>query len=46
MKFYKISEEVRNALIAYLLTRPMQEIEMGVQALRNLEEIDPLKEDE
>lgn len=39
MKFYKINEEVRNAILDYLLTRPMHEVEKGVYVLRMLEEI-------
>jgi hypothetical protein len=39
MKKFILPEEIRNALLAYLLTRPMQEVENGVQLLRNLEEI-------
>lgn len=31
--------EVRDALVAYLLTRPMNEVEQGVWALRNLEAV-------
>ena len=36
---YKISEEHKESLLAYLLTRPMQEIEAGVYILRELEKI-------
>lgn len=32
-----ISEELRQALLAYLLTRPMQEVRQGVEALENLQ---------
>ncbi|MEM4379919.1 MAG: hypothetical protein QXL01_04445 [Thermoplasmatales archaeon] len=39
MKNYLISEEIRNALLQYLLNRPMIEVELGVQALRNLPEV-------
>lgn len=39
MRFYKISEEVLNGILQYLLTRPMMEVEQGVYALRMLEEI-------
>jgi flagellar basal body-associated protein FliL len=36
---YKISKEIRDAILNYLLSRPMAEVESGVQALRQLEEI-------
>lgn len=38
---YKIPEQLRNALIDYLLSRPMSEVEGAVAALRNLEKIEP-----
>ena len=36
----KITEENRDALLAYLLSRPMAEVENGVALLRNLEKTD------
>lgn len=38
---YKIPEQLRNALIDYLLSRPMSEVEGAVAALRNLEKVEP-----
>lgn len=45
MKNYLISEEIRNAILQYLLSRPMIEVELGVQALRNLPEVKDSQEE-
>lgn len=37
MTTYLLPENVRDGLLAYLVTRPMQEVEAGVAALRNLQ---------
>ena len=37
---YKIPEQLRNALIDYLLSKPMSEVE-GACLLRNLEKVEP-----
>ena len=38
MKTYLLPEVVLEAILAYLLGRPMAEVEQGVAALRSLEE--------
>ena len=40
MKFYEISEEVLNALIAYLSGRPYNEVHQGMNSLHSLLPID------
>lgn len=40
MKFYKISEEVKNAFMAYLGNRPYNEVFQGIDALSKLELIE------
>jgi hypothetical protein len=42
-KYYKIPTDTLKAIIGYLMSRPMSEVEAGVYALRNLE---PLVEEE
>ena len=37
-KTYLINEDTRKAILDYLLSRPMKEVENGVNALRGLEE--------
>ena len=37
-KLFYIKESDRNAILQYLLQRPMKEIEAGVTCLRNLKE--------
>ena len=36
---YKITKEIRDALIQYLSTRPYAEVAGGIQALQSLKEI-------
>lgn len=40
MKFYKISEETKNAFLAYLGTKPYNEVFQGMDALSKLELIE------
>lgn len=40
MKFYKISEETKNAFLSYLGNRPYNEVFQGVEALSKLEAIE------
>lgn len=39
MKFYKLSEEVRNALLAFLAELPYKNVAQGISALTQLEEL-------
>jgi hypothetical protein len=39
MKQYKINEEVLNAILVYLMTRPYQDVANGIKMLQSLEEI-------
>jgi len=39
MKQYIITEELRDGILLYLTGRPMKEVEVGVNGLRNLPEL-------
>ena len=39
-KIYILPEAVKEVLLEYLINRPMNEVEAGVNVLRNLKEID------
>lgn len=39
MRKFEIDERTLSAILQYLLSRPMGEVEAGVNALRNLKEI-------
>ncbi len=41
MKQYIMTEQIRKSLLGYLLTRPMQDVEGGVNMLRTLPELGP-----